>query len=136
MYEVKGRIDEKTTAHWLIENAADISEALTLATTHGMYDVFAIHLSKFAEVIGDTAEAREMGERYYKATVKEEREDVSEDGKKSRVKRITYQMLVSSDSVENASKAVRAHLEQGYDLMTCAVAETKIDDVLHDVVQA
>lgn len=136
MYEVKGRIDEKTTVHWLIENAADISEALTLATTHGMYDVFAIHLSKFAEVIGDTAEAREMGERYYKATVKEEREEVSEDGKKRRVKRVTYQMLVSSDSVENASKAVRAHLEQGYDLMTCAVAETKIDDVLHDVVKA
>ncbi len=131
MYEVKGRVSEDMCCHWLIEMAADAAEALEIAKGNGMYEVYALHLSRIAEVVGDTAAAKQTeGCRYYKATVKEERVVEQESGKKPKTRKVTYQMLVFADSVDAASGLLREHLEQGYEFMACAIAESPIDDVI------
>lgn len=130
MYEAKGRINEEQTCHWVVEQAEDIADALKCVTEKGMYEVFALSLSRVKEVFPNAGKRT-----WYKATVKEERmmEMASEADKKPRpakVRKVTYQVLVQADDLNDASKFLKSQLEQGYDFEMSGLVETDVDDVL------
>lgn len=109
----------------MIDNAADIKEAIAKAEEAGMYEVYAAHLSKIMEVY-----AADVAGKWYLANVKEERESEPDKNGKTKVKAVTYQMLILAESLADASKRLEAEIKQGYDMASYALRETKIDDVL------
>ena len=126
MYDVKGRINEEVSCHWVIENVADVAEALKAATENGMYEVYAICLSRIKEVF------KNEGKRtWYKATIKEERIGEA-DGttRPPKVRKVTYQVLAQADDLNEASRFLKSQLEQGYDFEMSGLVETDIYDVL------
>lgn len=124
MYEIKGRISEDSNAHWVIEDAQDIVEAIKVALDNGMYEIYAVHLSKVKEVIGGS------DGHWYRATLKEERIEEQQNGKKPKVKTVTYQMLVRADDFKKASAILDEQIAQGYDLVTYGMTESHIDDII------
>ena len=134
MYEVKGRIDEaQSTVHWIVEDAADIAEAMKAALDRGMYEIFAIHLSKVKEVF------ERSGGVWYKASVKEERQpeptqgDTPEEMTPRRAafkpQKVTYEIMIKAVNLNDASEFVKEQMRQGYDLEVSSLRETKVDDI-------
>lgn len=133
MYEVKGKIDEAQNAvHWIVEDAADIAEAMKAAIDRGMYEIFAIHLSKVKEVFERT------GNVWYKATVKEERqpeppantpEGTTPKRAASKPQKITYEIMIKAASLNDASQFVKEQMAQGYDFEVSRLTETRVDDI-------
>lgn len=130
MYEVKGVIDDggKTAnVHWVMTSAASLMEAVSLAADNGMYDFHAAHLSKVMEAFDNG------GCKWYRATVKEERERQPEGTtprKRGGTITLTYDILVKENDVAGASSFIKRQMEQGYDFELSSVKETKIDDVI------
>ena len=135
MYEVKGVIDnggKAANVHWVMTSAASLMEAVSLAADNGMYDFHAAHLSKVMETFDNG------GCKWYRATVKEERERQPEEGqpegttprKRGGAITLTYDILVKENDVAGASSFIKRQMEQGYDFELSSVKETKIDDVI------
>lgn len=126
MYEIKGRISEEDSCHWVIENAADVAEALQTATDNGMYEIFAIFLSRVKETFPN------QGKRtWFKATIKEERMvDAGRQQSRTKVRKVTYQVLTQANDLNEASRYLKSQLQQGYNFEMSGLVETDIDDVL------
>lgn len=134
MYEVKGRIDEAQSAvHWIVEDAADIAEAMKAALDRGMYEIYAIHLSKVKEVF------ERSGGVWYKASVKEERQPEPTQGDTpegmtprraaSKPQKVTYEIMIKAVNLNDASEFVKEQMRQGYDFEVSSLRETKVDDI-------
>lgn len=136
MYEVKGVIEQDgkvVNAHWLMTDTTTLGEAVNDATSRGMYDFRAVHLSKIMEVFNN-----DKGGKWYRASVKEERERLPDETqpegttprKTGGVIAITYDVLVKADDVAEASAFVKKQMEQGYDFTLSSVKEARIDEVI------
>lgn len=126
MYEIKGRISEDETCHWIVEDASDIAEAMKTALDHGMYEIYAIFLSKVKEAF----RSEDGGGRWYRAAVKEERVEGRTKSGKEITKRVTYQVLVQASDLDGASRSLKAAMEQGYDFVASQLTEVSVDDVV------
>lgn len=129
MYSIKGRISETANAHWVVEYASDIEEAISTAKERGMYEIYSAGLTKIRETFRSGT-----GDVWWKAKVKGNETAQPTDGgnvKAPKVKAISYSVLVLASTLDEACHIVKQQMEQGYDMVACQITDTDIDDVIN-----
>lgn len=127
MYEVKFKDTAGRGAHYVVEGATDVVDAVAAVMATGelksVGDVHSCHLSRFREAypLGDGGEPR----TFYKVVAYTY--DAGRDGKERKVKSL---MLVEAADHSRACARTYEILRQGYDMETFSVGETRIDAVI------
>lgn len=127
MYEVKFKDTAGQGAHYVVEGATDVVDAVAAVMATGdlksVGDVHSCHLSRFREAypLGDGGGPR----TFYKVVAYTY--DTGRDGKERKVKSL---MLVEAADHSRACARTYEILRQGYDMETFSVGETRIDAVI------
>lgn len=127
MYEVKFKDTAGRGAHYVVDGATDVVDAVAAVMATGdlksVGDVHSCHLSRFREVYpqGDGGEPR----TYYKVVAYTY--ETGRDGKERKAKSL---MLVEAADHSRACARTYEILRQGYDMETFSVGETRIDAVI------
>lgn len=127
MYEIKGKTPEGDNKFYLVENAADIEQAVQLGHEAGLDEIYAAYLSKIKECFTAEASGITPCDRYFCATAIVIYPSEKEGGKP---KKQRYKMLFEADSLVQATEVSEKQLMQGYDMESVSIAETSFDGII------
>lgn len=127
MYEVKFRDRAGDSAHYVVEGAADVVDAVSAVMETGdlasVGDVHACHLSTYREFYP-------IGGGHPPATYYRVVAFSVEAGRDGRERKVKSRLLVEAVNHRKACERAYEILRQGYDMETFSVGETSIDAVV------